>query len=49
MAQLVTPGRAQNSPESSKLSGLETLAILMAWSLFLLMLFAVGTALKNGL
>ena len=49
MAQPVTPGRAASSPKFTKLNVWDTLAILTAWFFFFLMLFAVCTAVKNGL
>ncbi len=49
MAQPVTLGREANSPKSTKFGVWDTLAILAAWLFFCLMLFAVCTAVKNGL
>ncbi len=49
MAQPVMRGQASKPQTgSTKVSALDKLAILMAWSFSFLMLLAVGTAVKSG-
>lgn len=50
MVQPVKYGQevSKQAARSTGASALDTLAILMAWLFFILMLFAVGTALING-